>query len=52
MEVPKSKNRCKYGCGDAVQNSKVLDNAVKVRINHWSKPLVTKAKISCNIPFT
>ena len=40
------------GVGDAVQNSKVLDNARRIRINHWSKPLVTKAKISCNIPFT
>ena len=29
MEVPKSKNRCEMGVGDAVQNSKVLDNAVE-----------------------
>ena len=33
------------GVGDAVQNSKVLDSAVEeLGINHWSKPLVTKAK--------
>ena len=35
------------GVGDAVQNSKALDNAVEeLRIDHWSKPLVTKAKKS------
>ena len=35
------------GVGDAVQNSKVLDNAVeRIRINHWSKTLVTKSKKS------
>ena len=41
------------GVGDAVQNSKVLDNAVEeLELITGQKPLVTKAKISCNIPFT
>ena len=33
------------GVGDAVQNSKALDNAVaELAFNFWSKPLVTRAK--------
>ena len=40
------------GVGDAVQNSKVLDNAVEELELITGQKLVTKAKISCNIPFT
>lgn len=54
MEVPKiEKIVVNMGVGDAVQNSKVLDNVRRIRINHWSKTISNKSKkISCNIPFT
>ncbi|HDC0350827.1 TPA: 50S ribosomal protein L5 [Staphylococcus aureus] len=48
MEVPKiDKIVVNMGVGDAVQNSKVLDNAVKeLELITGQKPLVTKAKKS------
>ena len=53
MEVPKiEKIVVNMGVGDAVQNSKVLDNVEELELITGQKPLVTKAKISCNIPFT
>lgn len=41
MEVPKiDKIVVNMGVGDAVQNSKVLDNAVEeLEIDHWSKTI-------------
>lgn len=46
MEVPKiDKIVVNMGVGDAVQNSKVLDNAVEeLELIAGQKPLVTKAK--------
>ena len=46
MEVPKiDKIVVNMGVGDAVQNSKVLDNAVEeLELITGQKPLVTKAK--------
>ena len=46
MEVPKiEKIVVNMGVGDAVQNSKVLDNAVEeLELITGQKPLVTKAK--------
>ncbi|MDH5059382.1 50S ribosomal protein L5, partial [Enterococcus faecalis] len=48
MEVPKiDKIVVNMGVGDAVQNSKVLDNAVEeLELITGQKPLVTKAKKS------
>ncbi|MDU1275123.1 MAG: 50S ribosomal protein L5, partial [Staphylococcus epidermidis] len=48
MEVPKiEKIVVNMGVGDAVQNSKVLDNAVEeLELITGQKPLVTKAKKS------
>ncbi len=55
MEVPKiDKIVVNMGVGDAVQNSKVLDNAVEeLELITGQKPLVTKAKkINRDFPFT